>query len=65
MIDKRALANDLTDAFIDYQHRLDLPMQSTTETKAAIILKYQHDPIFRARVDSLVSGVMSIVSKHI
>ena len=65
MIDKKALADDLTEAFINYQHRLDCPMPSATETKAAIILKYRSDPLFHAKVDSLVAGVMQIVSKHI
>lgn len=64
MIDKRALAEELTEAFINYQHRLDCPMPSATETKESIILKYRTDYIFHAKVDSLVSGVMQIVSKH-
>lgn len=64
MIDKRALAEDLTDAFIEYQHRLDFPMPSPTETKEAVILKYRNDPMFHAKVNSLVAGVMRIVSKH-
>lgn len=64
MIDKRALADDLTDAFVNYQHRLDCPMPSATETKESIILKYRSNPIFRAKVDSLVAGVLQIVSKH-
>lgn len=64
IFNKRVLADDLTEAFINYQHRLECPMPSATETKEAIILKYRSDPIFHAKVDSLVAGVMQIVSKH-
>jgi hypothetical protein len=65
MIDKFALSRELTDAFVSYQYRLDFPMPSPEETKLLHIKKYQNDIIFRAKVDSLVSGVMQIVSKHI
>ena len=64
MIDKRALHDELTEAFIVYQHRLDQPFPSATDTKEAMIQKYMNDPIFHARVASLVSGVMQIVGKH-
>ncbi len=64
MIDKRALVSDLTDAFINYQHRLDCPMPSMTETPAVIQLKYREDPIFHAKVNCLVSSVMHLVGKH-
>ena len=64
MIDKRALHDELTEAFIGYQHRLDQPFPSATESPEAIRLKYMNDPIFHAKVASLVSGVMHIVSKH-
>lgn len=65
MIDKRALANDLTEAFITYQHRLDFPIPSCSETRDSIIMKYNSDPIFHAKVEALVYGVMQILSKHI
>ena len=65
VLDKRQLRDELTEAFIMYQHGLDLPFPSITETKAAVILKYQNDPIFHARVESLVSGVMLIIGKHV
>ena len=61
---KLALSDELTDAFIHYQHRLDCPFPSATETTESIIQKYRTDPIFHAKVMSLVSGVMCIVDKH-
>ena len=64
MIDKNALADDLTEVFIAYQHRLDCPMPNPTETEEAIYLKYRSDPIFHAKVDSLVAGVMHTIHKH-
>ena len=65
MINKQALFEDLTAAFMNYQYRLDHPMPSSNETKAAILLRYRNDYMFRNKVDSLTSGVMGIVDKHI
>jgi hypothetical protein len=65
MIDKRALHDELTEMFIVYQHRLDQPFPSDTESPEAIRLKYMNDPIFHSKVASLVSGVMHIVDKYI
>ena len=59
------LEDDLKDIFIGYQHRLDQPMPLPDETKEKIRLKYQTDYIFRAKVKSLVAGVMHTVSKHL
>jgi hypothetical protein len=64
MIDKIALQNELTDAFIIYQHRLDCPFQNDMESLEAMRLKYMNDTIFHAKVTSLVCGVMRIISKH-
>lgn len=64
-IDKKALASELTDAFIQYQHRLENPMPTANETLYMLKLKYHTDTMFRLKVDSLVAGVMQIVSKHI
>ena len=64
-MDKQALREELTDAFIVYQYRLDQPFPSATETREAMILKYRNDPLFHAKVTSMVSGVMYIVSKHL
>ena len=63
-MNKQALHDELTDAFIHYQHRLDCPFPSATETTESLIQKYRTNPIFRAKVVSLVSGVMCIVDKH-
>lgn len=65
MIDKKALSDALTEAFIGYQHRLDCPLPTPHETEEMIILKYKTDPIFHTKVRSLVSGVMRIVNKHL
>lgn len=65
MIDKRALTNELTDAFIQYQYRLDNPMPTPNETMDMRRRKYLSDAVFQTKVDSLVAGVMRIVSRHI
>jgi len=64
-LDRRSLADDLTDAFINYQHRLDCPMPTATETPESIILKYRSDPLFHAKVESLAGGVMHILDKYL
>ena len=61
--DRRKLADDLTDGFIAYQYRLDYPTPSFTETKETQIARYRTDPIFHAKVNSLVSGVLSIIDR--
>lgn len=63
-MDKQALHDELTEAFIFYQQRLDCPFPGPDDTKDMIILKYRTDPIFGAKVRSIVAGVMHIVSKH-
>lgn len=64
MIDKNALHDELTNAFIRYQYRIENPFPSPTETPAAMILQYRNDPIFHNKVESIVCGVMAIVGKH-
>ena len=64
-IDKKAMRRELLDAFIGYQYRLDQPFQSPTESLLEIRIKYMDDPIFRTKVQSLVSGVMIIIDKYI
>jgi hypothetical protein len=64
MVNKQKLHDDLTDAFIQYQYRLDNPMPSPTETKEVMILKYRTDPVFSYKVKSVVAGVMRIADKH-
>ena len=42
-MNKRQLSDELTDAFIEYQWRLDNPFPAYDETSAIKILKYQSD----------------------
>ena len=65
MIDMRRLSDDLTEAFIRYQHRLDNPFPSSTETEAVAREKYMNDPVFYTKVRSLVVGVMDIVWRNV
>ena len=58
MINEDKFAEDLTDMFIAYQWRLDNPMPSPRDTKEEMILKYQTDSLFHAKVNALVGGVM-------
>lgn len=62
---KKDISKELTSTFIDYQYRMDLPIPTPYETYHDRLLKYQSDPIFRAKVDSLVAGIMHIVGKYI
>lgn len=62
---KKDIAEELTSTFIDYQYRMDLPIPAPYETFDDRLLKYRADPIFHAKVDSLVAGVMHIVGKYI
>lgn len=61
MIDKNRLHDKLTDAFMNYQHRLDIPFPLATETYDIILAKYRNDPLFNAKVQSMVAGVMDII----
>ena len=63
-IDKRAIADDLTATFIEYQYRLDHPMPSTTETYTTYVLAYRSDPVFHAKVDSMVAAIMHTLDKY-
>lgn len=65
MTDMDSLREELTGAFIGYQYRLDHPFPSNTETPEVRRIKYFNDPVFRCKVESLVSGVIEIVRKHI
>lgn len=64
MIDKRALQNELTEAFIQYQYTLEHPFSLPGEPMEALRLKYMNDPIFHNKVDSMVCRVMFIVIRH-
>ena len=61
----RNIQEELTKAFIAYQHRVDNPSPSKDDTEENIFLKYRSDYIFHNKVDSIVCGVMCIISKHL
>ena len=64
-MNKNKLADELTDAFIEFQWRLDNPFPAHDETQNIKLAKYHGDNIFHAKVQSMVCGVMHIVSKHV
>jgi hypothetical protein len=66
-INTKALHDELTEGFINYQMMLDNPMPTTNPTQSLKpgVLAYQTDVMFRHKVDTMVSGVMHIVNKHI
>jgi len=61
-LNKILLRDKLTEAFINYQYRLDNPMPLSTDTPEAINIKFHSDPLFNNKVNRLVAGVISIVS---
>jgi len=61
MLDYRTLQERLTLKFIEYQWRLDTPMPTVYESEAMKVAKYHTNPIFHARVDTLVAGILHIV----
>ena len=63
-MDMKALCDDLTEAFINYQWRFDRPMPSPGESQDEKIRRYQTDPVFNAKVKSIVAGVCCIIDKH-
>lgn len=63
-MNRTKLTNDLTDAFIKYQYRLENPFPSPDETKAVMTARYASDPVFRSKVMSLVGGVLRIIDTH-
>ena len=64
-MDKKKLADDLTELFIGYQYRLDHPMLMPNELQKAMFIKYQTNSIFKAKVQVLVAGVMYVVSNNL
>jgi len=64
-IDRDAIADDLIRGFIMYQWRLDNPWPQPDETFETMRLKYRQDAVFHAKVQTMVCGVMDILSKHI
>ena len=65
LIDKRAIADELTAKFSQYQYRLDKPMPSTTESSETYRMAYLSDMMFRAKVDSLVAAIMHTLDFHL
>ena len=65
MVDKRAMQDELTEKFINYQYRLDNPMPSTKETPESIRHCYFSNIIFRAKVDSIVAAIMVTLDEHL
>lgn len=65
MIDKKAMYEDLLDAFIKYQYRLDNPFPDGMDTEIERGQAFRNDPIFNKKVKDLASGVMNIVFRHI
>ena len=64
-INKKALYDDLKEALIHYQYRLEHPMPRADESRELIIRMYLSDTFFKAKVDSLAAGIMNIIDKHI
>jgi hypothetical protein len=64
-LNKRRLADALTDAFINYQWGIERPMNIPPVDKETKVLHYLHDAQFHAKVSSIVSGVMHICNEHI
>ena len=72
-MDYHYLHSELISAFIEYQFNLDFPfpkIDSSTATATATQIqmnspeyKYRNDPIFKSKVDWLVSGVINIVQE--
>ena len=65
MIDNIKLDDDLTEAFITYQYRLENPFPIPYKPFDMMVLEYRRDPVFRSKVRSLVSGVIHIIDKHV
>ena len=63
-VDLKKIHDELTEAFINYQYRIENPMMKPTDKEDAEFM-YRADHVFNSKVKSLTSGVMSIVSKNI
>lgn len=64
MLDKKAISNDLTKLFIQYQYRLDNPMPNLNESYEDMVFKYRSDHVFHSKVNAIVSRVMMVVTEH-
>ncbi len=65
MINKRALQDELTDAFINYQWNLENPMPNKYHDKDALLHHYLCDRLFHNKVDNIVSGIMLVIIPHL
>jgi len=63
-MDKQGIANDLTTKFCQYQYRLDRPMPSPMESSETYRVAYLSDPVFKAKVDSLVAAIMHTLDSY-
>lgn len=71
-MDYKSLSNDLADVFVDaiqlfdYIDKNGAPMvfKEATESFSGGIERYRSDPIFRAKVQMLVSRVTAVVREH-
>ena len=64
-LNKQLLHDKLTDAFINYQYRLECPFPMFNENEAVKVMQYRTDNIFHRKVDNMVAGVMLIVDEVI
>lgn len=62
-MDMESLRRDLTEGFVQREYHAQInPL--LLDCKEAAIHLYRNDPMFHARVKSVVSGVMQIVQKY-
>ena len=60
-VEWHVLQDNLRDAFINYQWRLDNPMLTVGETEQKRITEYMCNSTFHAKVDSLTARTLYIV----
>ena len=65
MINKKAIHDELIQMFIEYQYASDNPMlQVDMPCQDKMAKQYRDNPLFNAKVRSLVGAVMLVVSRH-
>jgi len=62
-IDYNNLEERLTNAFVEYQWRLDAPFPLTNESREVKEAHYYTNAVFRAKITALVAGVLDIVHR--
>lgn len=65
IINKDEIYQDLIEAFIEYQYRLENPVPKAEETKDFMLMHYRRDAIFNRRVKNIACGVIRILDKHL